>query len=158
MEENDQTTEEQGASKPRLPFALFDGAMSGLQTALHTVGGLAAAPFKRGDEPEAGAAQAEASGQDEASSFAAGQAGADQTDDTPAPSLAETELTDASPTALAAALDAQGTADLAARAGGEGQAASIIDRMPRADDPSGDRQPAPDEELGPEPFTPQVGP
>ena len=142
MEENDQTTEEPGASRPRLPFALFDGAMSGLQTALHTVGGLAAAPFKRSGEPEApGGAPDDA-----------------REDEIPAPLSATGDLTDASPSVLAAALDAKGAAEVEAHASGVGEGGTVIDRMPRADAPTGDRQLAPDEELGPKPFTPQVGP
>ena len=134
------------SDKPRLPFALFDAALSGVQSAVHTVTGLAGAPFRRSDAPP----------------------------DTPSPTPADDGFapradTATAPSALATALDERGRDALAAHAEGrEPQVASggsVVDRIPRADanprEPGAVEahrdQPTPDEELGPKPFTPQVG-
>ena len=130
------------SDKPRLPFALLDGALSGVQSAVRTVTGLAKAPFASADQSA------------EARTEAQEPVGSEQDASVPAP-LADTV---ASPAALAtAALDEKAARDLGTRA--EPSGGSVIDRIPRADaSHSGHEQPAPDEELGPEPFTPQVGP
>ena len=75
----------------------------------------------------------------------------------PTASLGETA---ASSAALASALDRQGTADLAEHAASGAAKSAPTDVIPDAMIVTGDDQdaPAPDEELGPEPFTPQVGP
>ena len=152
--------------KPRLPFALLDGALSGVQSAVRTVTGLAKAPFSRSDETPSGSDLAPASGFPQAEQTAEARqdvgsqgSGAQASDAAGNEPAVPTPVADtaASPTALAAALDEKATRDLGARA--EAPEGSIIDRIPRADaSHSGHEQPAPDEELGPEPFTPQVGP
>ena len=159
--------------KPRLPFALFDGALSGLQSAMRTAAGLAAAPFGRGDAAAPTEASSDANAQSGAEAHARDEGDAVNADGSNAAgdvlAAPQTDVLDASPTALAAALDARGQDDLAAHADGttgETTKPSVIDRIPRADEAqagiqvghSDHEQPAPDEELGPKPFTPQVGP
>ena len=159
--------------KPRLPFALFDGALSGLQSVMRTATGLAAAPFGRGDAAAPTEASSDANAQSGAEAHARDEGDAVNADGSNAAgdvlAAPQTDVLDASPTALAAALDARGQDDLAAHADGhaDGRAdettkPSVIDRIPRANEAqaghSDHEQPAPDEELGPKPFTPQVGP
>ena len=140
------------SEKQRLPFAVFDATLSGLQSAMRTVTGVAAAPFRRGEAsaPGGGAPATEATSDER-------MTGSDLT------LQADTAT---APNALATALDERGRDALAAHADetATSSAGSVIDRIPRADahqregGHSDHEQPAPDETLGPRPFTPQVGP
>lgn len=142
--------------KQGLPFRLFDSVLgrmkklvdSGTDVAMQSVESV-----QRGEAGTAGPASTEDAGsvsRDEANGEASTNDSIGQTEvlSTPRP----TETATAAP-ALATALDEEAKAAIAEHVGDEG--GDVTDGL-AIKDQSG-RVP-PDEELGPEPFTPQVGP
>lgn len=131
-------------SETRLPFRLFESGIERLRALIHagtdTVRDvMTASPSLSGDaspesrEGDAGA-DAAATETDAASDLA------------PGPGATATAAA-----ALATAIDAQGSADIADHS----KASSVVPDGMIVDDAS--EPVAPDEELGPEPFAPQVG-
>lgn len=138
--------------KQGLPFRVFDGVLSRVKKLVDSGTDVAKQSVRRGDGETAEASpgqEAASKGQSDERANAASGVGETEVLSTPDP----TETATAAP-ALATALDEEAKAAIAEHVG-DAKDADVTDGL-AVKDRSG-RVP-PDEELGPEPFTPQVGP
>ena len=141
--------------KQGLPFRLFDSVLGRMKKLVDTGSEVARANITRSaataPQSDDGAASAREADEPKAADVSerASTGAADGTDVLDAPAPSETATASA---ALATALDEEAKAAIAKHAGEDGEVTdglAIKDRSGRV---------PPDEELGPEPFTPQVGP
>ena len=154
--------------EPKLPFRVLDGALTRMKRAVNAGTDVARSALGREraegearqerDEPAAPDPSPQAKTSDAASAGPSASADADAREPACVPDGPAPDETATAAPALATALDEEARAALAKHAGGaEGtDPERIVGDL--AVKPAKAGQPAPEEELGPEPFTPQVGP
>ena len=134
-----------------LPFRLFDSVLGRMKKLVDTTSDVARDSVGRGGGALRARA-AEGDGEDARSETASSEARDGAPDEPAVPGTPAPSETATASAALATALDEEAKAAIAKHAGQDGE---VTDGL-AIKDQSG-RVP-PDEELGPEPFTPQVGP